>query len=322
MISTVRNRWLKLTLKLGITGAILYLVFTFVPFAEVVHAIGSARPLYLVLGGALVLAGPFLSARRLKVLTDAQGLSFSASKIVGINFVAAFYGLVLPGQLAGGAIRWRRLWLLERKKEEILAALVYGRIIFLTVLCLMGLGFLLADLPRGVERGSIASLVVMLVFLAVVVWIGLRADRIRWLRRRASSTAGFASRLAAAAGSYRRLPRHKLAAVFAISTAENLVGLAGLMALAVSLDIEIAWITLGWVRSVVQAVTNLPLSISGLGIREGGMIVLLEPYGVSGVKAVALSFLMLARSLLLGAVGALLEARDLVVSETTTRNQR
>ena len=41
---------------------------------------------------------------------------------------------------------------LERKKEEILAALVYGRIIFLAVLCLMGLGFLLADLPRGVER--------------------------------------------------------------------------------------------------------------------------------------------------------------------------
>jgi uncharacterized membrane protein YbhN (UPF0104 family) len=301
---------------------ILYLVFTFVPFAEVVRSIRSALPPYLLLAAVVVLAGPFLSARRLKVLTDAQGLSFSASKIVGINFVAAFYGLVLPGQLAGGAIRWRRLWLLERKKEEILAALVYGRIIFLTVLCLMGLGFLLADLPRGVERGSIPSLVVLLAFLAVVIWVGLRADRIRWLRRRAASGEGFAGRLAAAAGLYRRMPRRRLAAVFAISTLENLAGLAGLLLLAASLEIEIAWITLGWIRSVVQAVTNLPLSISGLGVREGGMIVLLEPYGVSGAKAVALSFLMLARSLLLGAVGGLLEARDLVVSEAGAGRDR
>jgi len=57
-------------------------------------------------------------------------------------------------------------------------------------------------------------------------------------------------------------------------------------------------------------VTNLPISISGLGVREGGLIMLLEPFGVSGATAVALSFLMLARSLLLGAIGATLEIQS------------
>jgi uncharacterized protein (TIRG00374 family) len=305
---------LKTAAKLGITGAILYLIFTFVPFAEVVRSIRMARVSYLLLTAVVVLGVPYLSAWRLKLLTDAQGLPFSVFQIVRVNFAAAFYGLALPGQLAGGAIRWRRLWLLERRKEEILAAIVYGRIIYLVVLCLMGLVFLLADLPRGVERGSILSLLVLLTFLVVVTWIGFRADRLRWLRRRSSDTGSFAGRLAAATGLYRRLPRRKLAAVFAVATAEHTAGVFSLLFLAASLEVDVPWITLGWIRSVVQAVTSLPLSISGLGVREGGMIVLLEPYGVSGTQAVALSFLMLGRSLLQGAVGGLLEARDLRIS--------
>jgi len=161
-----------------------------------------------------------------------------ANHFVGVNFVAHFYGLALPGQLAGGAVRWRRLYLLDPQKEKILAALLYGRIIFLATLCVMGLVFLVVDLPHGVERGSIVSLVIILAFLAVVVWIGVRADRLRWLRRRSSDDAGFAGRLSAAAGLYRHLPRRKLARVLAVSTAENVVGLLSLILLAASLEIE------------------------------------------------------------------------------------
>ena len=313
------GRRLKTTAKLGVTGTILYLIFTFVPFAEVVRSIRMARIPYLLSAAMVVMVGPYLSAWRLKLLTDAQGLPFSAFQIARVNFVAAFYGLALPGQLAGGAIRWRRLWLLERRKEEILAAIVYGRIIHLVVMCLMGLAFLAADLPRGVEPGAIPSLLVLLAFLVVVTWVGVRADRLRWLRRRSSDAESFAGRLAAATSLYRRLPRRKVVAVFAFATAENIAGVLGVLFLAASLEIDVGWITLGWIRSVVQAVTSLPLSISGLGVREGGMIVLLEPHGISGAKAVALSFLMLGRSLLLGAVGGLLEARDQFASGNSAR---
>jgi uncharacterized protein (TIRG00374 family) len=316
------ERRLKIIAKLGITAVILYLVFTLVPFAEVVRSIRMAHLPHLVLAALIVLVGPYLSARRLKILTDAQGMSVSVRQIVHINFVSNFYGLALPGQLAGGAVRWHRLWLLERKNAEVLAAILYGRIILIIVLCLMGMVFLVADLPRGVHRGSIVSLLVLLVFLVVLTWIGTRADRLRWLRRKASDEDGFARRLASAAGLYRRLPRRRLGSAFAVATGENLAGVVVVLLLAASLEIHASWITLGWIRSVVQAVTALPLSISGLGIREGGMLLLLEPYGVSGAQAVALSFLMLGRTLLLGAVGGLLEAWDSLISKPTTRRDR
>ena len=188
----------------------------------------------------------------------------------------------------------------------------------LVVLCLLGLAFLAADLPRGIEPGAIPSLLMLVAFLGVVTWVGVRADRLRWLRRRSSDPGSFAGRLAAAASLYRRLPRREMAAVFGFAIAENLAAVMGLLFLAAALEIDVAWITLGWIRSVVQAVTSLPVSISGLGVREGGMIVLLEPYGISGARAVALSFLMFGRGLLLGTVGGLLEARDHLTSGNRT----
>ena len=56
-------------------------------------------------------------------------------------------------------------------------------------------------------------------------------------------------------------------------------------------------------------VLNLPISISGLGVRVGGLIILLDPFRLTDAAAVALSFLLLGRSLLLGVLGALLELR-------------
>ena len=50
-------------------------------------------------------------------------------------------------------------------------------------------------------------------------------------------------------------------------------------------------------------------SIAGLGVREGGLMLALEPYGVAGANAVALSLLVFAIGLLVGAIGGALELR-------------
>jgi hypothetical protein len=53
----------------------------------------------------------------------------------------------------------------------------------------------------------------------------------------------------------------------------------------------------------------LPLSIGGVGVREGGMILLLRPYWVTPERAVALAFLLLGRDLIGISVGGWLELR-------------
>jgi hypothetical protein len=59
----------------------------------------------------------------------------------------------------------------------------------------------------------------------------------------------------------------------------------------------------------VQLAAQLPISIAGLGVREGTLVGVLPLYGVNPSAAVAFSFLLLARTIVLGIGGGLLEAR-------------
>jgi hypothetical protein len=84
--------------------------------------------------------------------------------------------------------------------------------------------------------------------------------------------------------------------------------------LAISLHIEITFYNLGWIRSVITIISSLPISVSGIGVREGGLIMLLERFSVPGSEAVALSFLILGCSVFVGLVGGLMEAGKLLLS--------
>ena len=52
------------------------------------------------------------------------------------------------------------------------------------------------------------------------------------------------------------------------------------------------------------------VSFSGIGVREGTMVVLLQPYGVAGSAAVALSFLILIMNIVIAALGGLAEIKN------------
>jgi hypothetical protein len=50
----------------------------------------------------------------------------------------------------------------------------------------------------------------------------------------------------------------------------------------------------------------LPVTINGLGIREGAYVAIFAYYGLSSSAAISYSFIDLAYSLVIGAVGAVL----------------
>ena len=56
---------------------------------------------------------------------------------------------------------------------------------------------------------------------------------------------------------------------------------------------------------LVSLLAMLPLSLNGLGVREGSLVLLLAPYGVAAPAAVALGLAWFAMTLALGLVGGL-----------------
>ena len=61
-----------------------------------------------------------------------------------------------------------------------------------------------------------------------------------------------------------------------------------------------------WVFPVIAMLSSLPISVGGIGVREGSALILLTSYQVSKPDAVAASLLCLFTYLLMAAVGGLL----------------
>ena len=85
------------------------------------------------------------------------------------------------------------------------------------------------------------------------------------------------------------LPARRLALLLFLSCLSQVPGILAFVILARALGLSLSIVTLGWVRSVTLIVTSLPISVAGLGVREGLLLLLLRPYGVPDHDALAFS---------------------------------
>jgi uncharacterized protein (TIRG00374 family) len=310
----------SLATKIVVATGIMYYIFRIIPIAEVIESIASARYIYIIPGLVTMAATVIVSAVRLKRLTDMQGMSLSTCRIAKINLVARFYGLLFPGYLAGGVIRWYKLSQDNKKKAEALAAIGFSRVNYTTVLVIVGFSFLIFDMPHVPPAFTVLILLSVFMSLSVLYLMAFNPkvfhllqshnqDKIKflpvWLRDKIS-------KLIAAMLKYQGLSRRTLCFVTGASLVENMLGILSVYLLAISLQIEITFYNLGWIRTVIAIIISLPISVSGIGIREGGFIILLERFNIPGSEAVALSFLIFGCSVFVGLIGGLMEAGELL----------
>lgn len=314
-----KSGWVAWVIRLAVACAILYIIFGVVSFPNVVEPIAAATPAWVFGAWALALAQVGISASRLKILTDRQGMRLSVGKITEISLVAQFYGLFLPGELAQGAVRWYRMSSADSRAggsggaTAPLVAIVLSRLIFTAVLLLVGVVFLVLDGRRAslVFGVVLAALLVggvgicLLLFRPAVVDRLARITRPRIVRR-------FLEKSVAAARSFQELPRATWIRLTTLAFLENAVGVFSFYCMVRALSLDVSFETVAWVRSMIQIATVIPVSLAGIGIREGGFILALEPYAVVAADAVALSLLVFSRLLFLMALGGVLEARPLV----------
>ena len=316
--------WLSWLLKLIVTAGLLGLVLRRIEFGEVWSSLAAARPVPVLLGLTLVLLGRTLASLRMKLLTDRQRLGLSVRQLFGISCVASFYGLALPGTLAGGAVRWHRLSRQGRTPARSLVAILLDRLLDTIALVGCGLGFWLAGARAGAHAAFGWGLAALLAGLSFVVVLLLRpgllqaaAGRLeRWPLPARVRTG--VRRLDDAVQRYHRLPGRFIGGLVMLSVTRHLIGTAGSVAFVLAVGLSISWVHLGWIRSLMMLAVMLPISISGFGVREAGAVFLLGLHGVPASAAVAWALLSFTRTLLPAAIGGLLEARSLLVRRATS----
>jgi glycosyltransferase 2 family protein len=309
-------RWL---LKAAISVGLLLLIFGTVPFSAIWSSLRQAHHWDVAAGLLLTVPMTVIAAFRLQLLLRSIGVPVPLGQVLRINLTTSFYGLVLPGFLSTGVLRWYRLNRAGSSGAQTFAVLLISRLIETTIVVVSGLTFWLLEGMPGDERVMVPLFVALLLGLSAAYLIGFNkttAERVRislTSGRAAWVSASVKEPLLAVVDAIRDLG-HPLAsrrlAVVGLSLVGHLLGILLFLFFARGLDISLSLSAAGYTRSILLVAGMLPLSIGGFGIREGGMILLLRPYGVAPERAVALAFLLLGRDLIGICAGGWLEFRS------------
>jgi uncharacterized protein (TIRG00374 family) len=300
-----------LVLRAIVAVTLLALVLRFVSPQQVASALRESSPQWLIVAAMIVFGWRLIAARRLREFTLAQGMNVGSAHLFSVALISSFFGTVTPGYAVNGVVRWYLLSEAGRFKSEALAALFHDRLTDLMILVAMGVcGLLLSRMP--VEPGLTLAVVASALLLFAIFWVlgsAVVTRSLLWsvshLPRRLRP---FCEKLVGALGRLREMPRATRLRVLLLGVASNALNAFGMYCLMRALDLPLLYYDALWLRCATFVVGALPVTILGLGLREGVLVALLAPAGIVPQAAVALSLLILGRELLAGLAGGLVLA--------------
>jgi len=313
---------LKLALRILVAAAILIVLFQIVPFSDVVNGMAKANSWWVGAGFAIMIVERIVAAGRLKILTDRLQMPFSVLGLCEISAIASFYSLFLPGDLAGGGVRWYHMSKPSGQGAQAFAALLFERLIDTLILVLFGLIFWVwDDPPFGAPLLDISLFVILggLVFAMAAVL----SPRTSKLSEKAIALIPFTRvrkfmsektrKVLVSVQTFRGLSNSAMAGLVVLSVLRHLLSILIILCFAQALAIAVGFSTIGWIRSFMNIITMLPIAFAGLGVREASFSLLLEPYGVAAASAIALSLFTFFTHVFLAVIGGLLQLRRVIL---------
>ena len=294
-------------MKLAVSGSLLAWLLSRAGLGSIGSVLRSADLRLLALALALGVASTCVQATQWSALLRATGLHRTWTRCLRLVFVGNLFNTVLPSSIGGDAAR--AVLVAERPEERVRAAstVVLQRLCnFPGMIVMMALGVLLT--LNDADAAKARPIAIAGFVLGTLGLVACMTPLLGWISRRAILQRVHASRVVAELLALLGEFRLRRGVLLAASVRGCLFW--GLSVLnqwafmhAVGIDVSLSMATV--VVTVVNALTMLPISINGYGIREGGFTALLA-VGTLATKsqAVAVGFCLAAQSLLWAAVGA------------------
>jgi uncharacterized protein (TIRG00374 family) len=296
----------KLGVRIIVSAALLALLITKIPADDVqpkdTH---TGTLLFLAFGLLFTLAGFVLSAWRWQRVLAVFDVHVPLRTLLSHYLAGQFVGNVLPSTIGGDVLRVSRAAKTTGTSDIAFASVVIERLSGFVALPLLSfLGFALEPSLLDIDRSWIAVMIAAATVAALVVILfvagsprlaGRFAKHQNWTR--------FIGAVHVGVDRMRHEPRRAMSVLVAAVTYQASVLIAvycAIHTLGVSLPNGAVLAFL----PAVAAAQALPISLSGLGIREGLLVILLHPLGVPTGKAIGIGLLWYGMTLVVSLLGA------------------
>jgi uncharacterized membrane protein YbhN (UPF0104 family) len=269
---------LRLIISVGLLGWLAWRT----EWGRIGEAISQLRLELWAAAVGVYLAAQIVSSFRWQLLARPLGFREPLRSFTGFYFIGMYFNLLLPTSVGGDVVRG---WCLDGRTGRRMAAFLSvlldrmsGMFVLVLVAC-AGMIFCEAPIPDWV-RGCVWVMAGLVMGgIAVAPFVSRRLSKPPLLRR-----------LAEAVRYYWRHPR-VLVWTTLLSGVIQLANVVLVWFVGRAIDVEIPFTYYLVFVPLVTLLTLLPLSLNGMGIREGSTVLLLRPLGVGEGEALCLAIL-------------------------------
>ena len=302
MTDGVRRRG-ALALRVLVSVALLGAVLVYADLGEIAAAVRDGHWGWFTAALAVMAVAVVLGAIRWWLLLEGAQIVIPARAAVRPFAMSLVLNVILPTAVAGDAVR---TWVVGRGGRLVgaAAATVLDKLTALS--CLFALGWI----AYAVDRDSVPSSLVVafawvtagLVAALAIAALGAAGVRpiLHRLPQRLAAMGVEAWRLLRLWASSGRL----VASIVGLGFAYQVLAVIALIFVGKTLGVELPFALAAVSAAIVLVATLIPVSVGGLGIREGGFVLLLGEAGIDAAQATLISLLSAAVVLVAGAVVA------------------
>lgn len=305
------SKKIYLVIKIIITIGLITFLLSKVNWDEVWVVLENASLLFLILTFALMVFSVYVSAYKWKILLEIHNIHFSFYKLSKYYYMGSFFNNFLPSTIGGDSYRIFKTFSDSYSKASPVMAVLMERISGMILLLIVGsIGALISFL---MTKDMISYYVVLsgfvlffLVFLFMYLYIIKKSFFLKLFDKYAPK------KIKKNIHPLRdfRGKKKEIIRVFYYSLIFNLILILSRLTLLYAVGSECNFYELSVVVMVSNIIALVPITINGLGLRDGIFIYLLQNYGVLYEPALIVMLLSRILTIPLSLIGGLYYLSD------------
>lgn len=292
-VSAEQSRLPKFVVRVGLSAFIVGALAYKISWLSLGRVFQQMDMVLTVLAFVLLNVGQSFSSWRWKIIAEPLGFIENYRRFRSLFYVGTFFNLFLPTSVGGDAVR---AWMLARTKRErwpALGSVIADRVAGVTAMLMMACVATLA--PMGESPW----------WIPVLPWgiLGCLFLTMALLPR----LAGYSRKIQALVDAlgWSKGRRGTWWAALGLSFIVQGLATFQVILLGFALNLPAPWYSYLVVVPLATLLTMVLPSLNGIGVREGGLVLLLAPFGVTTEQALALGLAWFALSVGIGLVGGL-----------------
>ena len=317
----MKNKRYSFLLKALVSIALMTLLIWKIDLGRIITAFSGLDVAWFSLATFFFFLQQIIVAYCWKIVLDAQVSQVSLLKVTQVHFIGIFFGVLLPTSIGMDIVRAFSLSRHMTKKVDAMSSLFFVRVVGYFVFFFLALMFAMYVAIRSGNFVFAGIILGMAALFVLLVWISLHPVFHKWIEKVLDKLKlwRFSSKLGEFRSSTIALLNEKTVfiKVVAYSIFFQVFGIYIVYLVGRSVGIELGLVYYFIYVPVIMAITILPLSLAGIGLREGAFVFFFAPLGVPEAKSLTLSLLLFSQMLILAVIGGgIYLFSDVITSKT------